>query len=170
MSSLSHKFVDGGYLPLLFASTLVTIMYLWNYGYWKKYKYELDNKVSTHKLVEVASDPSIHRVPSVALFYTDLVYGIFPVFTYYVANVFIRNDVLKPNELADNNEVEKVDEEMVQREMGIIDDAPKFGDVVYLIGVNEVMASKGSSFLKKLAINYAYNRLKRCVSRQMKFS
>ena len=78
---------------------------------------------------------------------------------------FIRNDVLKPNELADNNKVEKVDEEMVQREMGILDDALKFGDVVYLIGENEVMASKGSSFLKKLAINYAYNWLKRCVRR-----
>lgn len=76
---------------------------------------------------------------------------------------FIRNEVLKPNELADNNEVEKVNEEMVQREIGIMDDAQKFGDVVYLIGENEVMASKGSSFLKKLAINYTYNWLKRCV-------
>ena len=70
----------------------------------------------------------------------------------------IQNDVLKPNELADNNEVE-----MGQREMRIMDDALKFGDVVYLIGENEVMASKGSSLLKKLAINYAYNWLKRCV-------
>ena len=76
LSSVLYKFVDGGYLPLLFALTLVIIMYLWNYGYWKKYKYELDNKVSTHKLVEVASNPSIHRVPSVALFYTELVHGI----------------------------------------------------------------------------------------------
>ncbi|XP_075654703.1 potassium transporter 5-like [Castanea sativa] len=75
---------------------------------------------------------------------------------------FIRNDLLKPNELADNNEVEKVDEEMVQREVGIVDDALKFGDV-YLMGENEMMASKGSSFLKKFAINYAYNWLKRCV-------
>ena len=94
MSSVSHKFVNGGYLPLLFALTLVTIMYLWNYGYWKKYKYELDNKVSTHKLVEVASDPSIHRVPGVALFYTELVYGIFPIFTHYVANVPALHSVL----------------------------------------------------------------------------
>ena len=75
----------------------------------------------------------------------------------------IQNDVLNPNELANNNEVEKVDEEMGQREMRIMDDALKFGDVVYLIGENEVMASKGSSFLKKLTINYAYNWLKRCV-------
>uniref|UniRef100_A0A7N2LWM5 Cullin family profile domain-containing protein n=1 Tax=Quercus lobata TaxID=97700 RepID=A0A7N2LWM5_QUELO len=50
----------------------------------KKYKYELDNKDSTHKLVEVASNLSIHRVPGVALFYTELVHGISPIFTHYV--------------------------------------------------------------------------------------
>ncbi|KAL4642905.1 hypothetical protein ACB092_02G053100 [Castanea dentata] len=230
LSSVLYKFVDGGYLPLLFSLTLVTIMYLWNYGCQKKYKYELENKVSTRKLVEAASNPSIHRVLGVALFYTERVHGISPIFAHYVANVpalhsvlvfvsikyltistvppeerfsfgrmephelgifrcvlrygykdsrfeceffkemlvnqlkeFIRNDLIKPNELVDNNEVEKVDEEMVQREVGIVDDALKFGDVVYLMGENEMMASKGSSFLKKLAINYAYNWLKRCV-------
>ncbi|XP_023904259.1 potassium transporter 5-like isoform X1 [Quercus suber] len=230
LSSVLYKFVDGGYLPLLFALTLVTIMHLWNYGYQKKYKYELENKVPTHKLVEVASNPSIHRVPGVALFYTELVHGISPIFTHYVSNVpalhsifvfvsikyltistvppkerflfgriephklgifrcvvrygykdsrfecdffkemlvnqlqeFIRNDLLKPNELADNKELEKVDEETVQREVEIVDVALKFGDIVHLIGENEVMASKGSSLLKKLAINYAYNWLKRCV-------
>ena len=41
--------------------------------------------------------------------------------------------------------------------MGTKYDALIFGDVVYLMVKNEVMASKRSSFLKKLAINYAYN-------------
>lgn len=49
------------YLPLLFATVMMTIMYLWNYGYRKKYIYELDNKVSPLKLAEIASDTSIHR-------------------------------------------------------------------------------------------------------------
>ena len=230
LSSVLYKFADGGYLPLLFALILVTIMYLWNYGYRKKYKNELENKVSTRKLVEVASNPNIHRVLGVALFYTKHVHGISPIFTYCIANVltlhsvlvffsikyltistvppgerflfgriephelgifrcvvrygykdsrfeceffkemlvnqlkeFIRNDMLKPNELADNKEVEKVNEETVQREVGIVDDVLNFGDVVYLMDENEVMASKGSSFLKKLSIKYAYNWLKRCV-------
>ena len=44
--------------------------------------------------MEVASDPSIHRVPGVALFYTELVYGIFPIFTHYVANVPALHSVL----------------------------------------------------------------------------
>ena len=69
-------------------------MYLWNYGYWKKYKYEQDNKVSTHRLVEVAFDPSIHCVPGDALFYTELVYGISPIFTHYVANAPALHSIL----------------------------------------------------------------------------
>ncbi|GMY27705.1 potassium transporter 5-like [Fagus crenata] len=58
--------------PLLFALTLVTIMYLWSYGYRKTYMYELENKVSKGKLMEIASDPSIHRVPGLAYFTPSL--------------------------------------------------------------------------------------------------
>ncbi|KAK7813891.1 potassium transporter 5 [Quercus suber] len=76
-----YKFFDGEYLPLLFASTL-------------KYKFELGNKDSTHKLVEVASDLSIHHVLGFALFYTELVHGISPIFTHYVANVLALHSVL----------------------------------------------------------------------------
>ncbi|GMY27699.1 potassium transporter 5-like [Fagus crenata] len=236
LSSVLYKFVDGGYLPLLFALTLVTIMYLWSYGYRKTYMYELENKVSKGKLMEIASDPSIHRVPGLALFYTELVQGISPIFTHYVANVpvlhsilvfvsikclpistvpleerflfhrlnsheqgmfrcvvrygykdartewesfkevlvsqlkeFIRNDVLMSSELAAHDKVANVDEEMVQREVRIVDDALNFGGVVHLMGEKEVMASKGSSFLKKLAINYVYNWLKRCVRQADEF-
>ena len=242
LSSVLYKFVDGGYLPLLFALTLVTIMYLWNYGYRKKYLYELDNKVSAGKLVEIASDPSILRFPGLALFYTELVQGISPIFTHYVANVpalhsvlvfvsikslpistvspedrfmfrrvephelgifrcvvrygykdgrteweffeemlvgelkgFIQKDLLMSrlperrlglaNESDDNEQVvaRRNIEEMVEREVGIVDGVQKSGDIVYLMGENEVMASKGSSLLKKLAINYGYNWLRRCV-------
>ncbi|GMY27706.1 potassium transporter 5-like [Fagus crenata] len=59
---------------------------------------------------------------------------------------FIRNDVLMSSELADNDKVANVDEEMVQREVRIVDDALNFGGVVHLMGEKEVMASKGSSF------------------------
>ena len=240
LSSVLYKFVDGGYLPLLFALTLVTIMYLWNYGYRKQYMYELENKVSTWKLVEIASNPSIYRVPGFALFYTELVHGISPIFPHYVAAIpalhsvlvfvsikslpistvppeerflfkqvephelaiflcvvrygyndlrteqecsfkdmlvnqlkeFIRKDVTNNSMLLYNTsvayesdvmEATRINEEMVQREVGIVDDALKFGDVVYLMGESELMASKGSSLLKKLAINHAYNWLKRCV-------
>ncbi|KAF8017246.1 hypothetical protein BT93_H2438 [Corymbia citriodora subsp. variegata] len=94
LSSVLYKFIDGGYVPLVFAVVMVTIMLVWNYGYRKKYEYELENKVSREALVTIMSDTNIHRVPAVTLFYTDLVHGISPVFTQYVANVPALNSVL----------------------------------------------------------------------------
>ncbi|KAB1221061.1 Potassium transporter 5 [Morella rubra] len=233
LSSVLYKFTAGGYLPLLFTLILVAIMYLWNYGYRKKYMYELENKVSTGKLIEIASDPNIHRVPGIALFYTELVQGISPIFTHYVSNVPALHSVLvfvsikslpistvpledrflfgriEPHELGifrcvvrygykdprtewecfrealvtrlkefirrevlmstlacneeDEDQVARMMEEMVQTAAGKVDDALRLGDVVYLVGENEVMASKGSSLVKKFAINYGYNWLKRSV-------
>ena len=199
---------------------------------------------STGELVQIASAPSIHRVPGLALFYTELVHGISPIFTHYVANVpalhsvlvfvsikslpistvpledrflfqrvephelgillcvvrygykdprtewesfeqtlvnqlkeFIRKDALMSRLLErrgvsdelDDNKVAGIIEEMVQREVGIVDDAIKLGGVVYPMGESEVMTSKGSSLLKKIAINYGYVWLKRCVRQADKF-
>ncbi|KAK9289191.1 hypothetical protein L1049_017665 [Liquidambar formosana] len=240
LSSVLSKFVDGGYLPLAFAAFLVIVMYTWNYGYRKKYMYELKNKVSMERLKEIATNPSIHRVPGLALFYTELVQGISPIFTHYVANVpalhsvlvfvsmkslpiskilheerflfqrvgpyelpifrcvvrygytdareeqeysfeetlvdqlkqFIREDLLmfgrpegKIDMVSESNGSKgiRIDEEELQREVGLVDDAIKNGGIVYLMGENEVMASKGSSFGKNLVINYGYNWLKRFV-------
>ncbi|KAG6672419.1 hypothetical protein I3842_16G056600 [Carya illinoinensis] len=240
LSSVLYKFIDGGYLPLLFALVTMTIMYLWNYGYRKKYSYELDNKVSPVKLVEIASETSIHRIPGLALFYTELVQGISPIFTHYVANVPALHSVLvfisikslpistvpledrflfkrvEPRELSifrcivrygykdartewesfkemliiqlkyfirkdvfmsrlpgttnmasyesDDKEVSRLStEEIAQMEVEKVDEALNVGDIVHLMGESEVVASKGSSFLKKLVINYAYNWLRRSV-------
>ncbi|KAF8017247.1 hypothetical protein BT93_H2439 [Corymbia citriodora subsp. variegata] len=94
LSSVLYKFIDGGYVPLVFAVVMVTIMLVWNYGYRKKYEYEFENKVSREALVTIMSNTNIHRVPALALFYTELVHGISPVFTQYVANVPALNSVL----------------------------------------------------------------------------
>ncbi|KAK9288320.1 hypothetical protein L1049_016771 [Liquidambar formosana] len=243
LSSVLYKFIDGGYLPLALAAFLVMIMFTWNYGYRKKYMYELQNKVSKRKLNEIVSDPRIHRVPGLALFYTELLQGISPIFTHYVRNVpalhsvlvfvsikslpiskvpleerflfrriepyelpifrcvvrygymdarekqeytfeemlvdqlkqFIRDDLImfglperrgKMVSESDGSEGTRIDEEEVQREVGLVDDAIKNGGVIYLMGENEVMASKGSSFGKKLVINCGYNWLKGCVRQQ----
>ncbi|XP_030463097.2 potassium transporter 5-like isoform X1 [Syzygium oleosum] len=94
LSSVLYKFVDGGYVPLVFAAVMVTIMFVWNYGYRKKYEYEFENKVSREALVTIMSNTNIPRVPAVALFYTELVHGISPIFTQYVANVPALHSVL----------------------------------------------------------------------------
>ncbi|KAK3418146.1 hypothetical protein EUGRSUZ_H04105 [Eucalyptus grandis] len=88
-----YKFLDGGYVPLFFAAVMMTIMLLWNYGYRKKYEFQLENKVSREALVTIVSN-TIHRAPGVALFYTELVHGISPIFAQYVAHVPALHSVL----------------------------------------------------------------------------
>ncbi|KAF2289211.1 hypothetical protein GH714_029440 [Hevea brasiliensis] len=94
LSSTLYKFVDGGYIPLLFASTVVSIMFIWNYGYKKKYMYELENKIAMKTLTDIVSDERIHRVEGLGLFYTHLVHGIPPIFTHYVSHVQALHKVL----------------------------------------------------------------------------
>lgn len=94
LSSVFYKFLEGGYLPLAFSAFLMLVMYVWNYVYRKRYMYDLHNKVSMEKLKEIASDPNIRRVPGVALFYSELVHGISPIFTHYIANVSALHKVL----------------------------------------------------------------------------
>ncbi|KAF8015070.1 hypothetical protein BT93_H0763 [Corymbia citriodora subsp. variegata] len=88
LSSVLYKFFRGGYLPLSFAAVLMTIMYVWNDVYRRKYYYELDHKMSLEKLREIATDPAgLSRMPGLAVFYSELVQGIPPIFKHYVENV-----------------------------------------------------------------------------------
>ncbi|KAJ4956847.1 hypothetical protein NE237_013630 [Protea cynaroides] len=87
LSSVLYKFDQGGYLPLAFAAILVTVMYVWNYVYRKKYNYELDHKISPEKLKQIASNTKLCRIPGLAIFYSELVQGIPPIFEQYIANV-----------------------------------------------------------------------------------
>jgi KUP system potassium uptake protein len=88
LSSVLYKFDQGGYLPLAFAAVLMSIMYIWNDVHRRKYFYELNNKVSLEKLNEIgAADTKFCRLPGLALFYSELVQGIPPIFKHYVANV-----------------------------------------------------------------------------------
>lgn len=94
LSAVLFKFVDGGYLPLIFSFLMVLIMFVWNYGYRTKYLYEVQHKVSSTKLIEIASNPNLHRVPGLALFYSELVHGITPIFAHYVSNVAALHSIL----------------------------------------------------------------------------
>ncbi|KAG9443741.1 hypothetical protein H6P81_015081 [Aristolochia fimbriata] len=93
-SSLLEKLDKGGYLPFALAFLLVTVMGTWNYVYRKRYIYELDNKVSMEKLKELALDMNVKRLPGLALFYSELVQGIPPLFDLYIANVPALHSVL----------------------------------------------------------------------------
>lgn len=94
LSSVLYKFDQGGYLPLAFAFALMAIMYTWNTVYRRKYYYELDNKISSHQLKDIVSNANPCRVQGLAIFYSELVQGIPPIFKLYMANVPVLHRVL----------------------------------------------------------------------------
>ncbi|XP_024980942.1 potassium transporter 5-like [Cynara cardunculus var. scolymus] len=94
LSSVLYKFSEGGYLPFSFAVVLMFIMCTWNYVYRAKYNYELDNKVSQEVIKDVVSGSDISRIPGLAIFYSELVHGIPPIFKHYVDNVPALHSVL----------------------------------------------------------------------------
>ncbi|KAK4357272.1 hypothetical protein RND71_022882 [Anisodus tanguticus] len=94
LSSVLYKFNQGGYLPLAFAMFLMFIMCVWNYVYRKKYYFELDHKISPEKVKETIDETNFHRLPGLAIFYSELVHGIPPIFKHYVANVPCLHSVL----------------------------------------------------------------------------
>ncbi|CAK8544312.1 unnamed protein product [Lathyrus sativus] len=94
LSSVLYKFNQGGYLPVAFAVFLMFIMFVWNYVYRKKYGYELDHKVSQEKVREIAYDTSLCRLPGLAMFYSELVQGVPPIFKHFIANVPALHSVL----------------------------------------------------------------------------
>ncbi|XP_058740703.1 potassium transporter 5-like [Vicia villosa] len=241
LSSVLYKFDQGGYLPLAFSAILMFIMYIWNTVYRRKYFYELDHKISPEKFREVTCDTSLCQFPSLAMFYSELVQGIPPIFKHYVANVpalhsvlvfvsikslpiskvpigerflfrrvqpkefnvfrcvvrygytDVRNEkepfeelmverlkefivkeyywsqnMIQDGETDENSNVDKSQEisdegrvqEAIEKEIETIEKASRAG-VVHLIGENEVIASKGAGFGKRILIDYAYNFLKK---------
>ncbi|WVY97874.1 hypothetical protein V8G54_030025 [Vigna mungo] len=87
LSSVLYKFREGGYLPLAFAAVLMSIMCIWHGVYRRKYYYELDHKISPEKLKGITSGKNLARMHGLAIFYSELVEGIPPIFEHYVRNI-----------------------------------------------------------------------------------
>ena len=94
LSSVLYKFDQGGYLPLAFALVLMTIMYIWNDVYRRKYYYDLDHKISPEMVKELVASTNFSRIPGLAIFYSELVHGIPPIFKHYMENVPALHSVL----------------------------------------------------------------------------
>ena len=94
LSSVLYKFDQGGYLPLAFALVLMTIMYIWNDVYRRKYYYDLDHKISPEVVKELVGSTNFSRIPGLAIFYSELVHGIPPIFKHYMENVPALHSVL----------------------------------------------------------------------------
>ncbi|TQD76417.1 hypothetical protein C1H46_038045 [Malus baccata] len=89
-----YKFDQGGYLPLAFATLLMFVMFVWNDVHRRKYYYELEHKISPERLKEIAVNANFSRMPGLAMFYSELVQGIPPIFNHYAANVPALHSVL----------------------------------------------------------------------------
>ena len=87
LSSALYKFTQGGYLPLAFAAILMFIMATWHYVHVHRYNYELQNKVSSNYVAELASRRNLARLPGIGLLYSELVQGIPPILPHLVENV-----------------------------------------------------------------------------------
>ncbi|XWS46695.1 hypothetical protein CRYUN_Cryun14cG0090100 [Craigia yunnanensis] len=120
LSSVLYKFDQGGYLPLAFAAVLMTVMYVWNNVYRRKYSFELDHKISFERLKEITANKNLYRIPGLAMFYSELVYGIPPIFEHYVPNVPALHSVLvfvtiKSLPINRRNEQESFESTLVER-------------------------------------------------------
>ncbi|PPD67972.1 hypothetical protein GOBAR_DD35148 [Gossypium barbadense] len=250
LSSVLYKFTLGGYLPLAFSAFLMTVMYVWNNVYRRKYHYELDHMISPARLTEIFTNKNMSRIPGLAMFYSELVQGIPPIFEHYVSNVpalhsiivFVSMKSLHVNKVPaeeryffrrveprtlfafqcavrygyndvrevafeetlitrlkefiqeetwmqiqtlsiggkmtesgresdreiEHNEISKAKlakeeklREIMEQEIEQVEKAWEEVGIVYLIGQNEVIASKESNVMKRILVDYAYNLLRR---------
>lgn len=86
-SSVLCKLNQGGYLPLVFAAILTSIMFIWHYVWKKKYYYEIENKISLDEFKQIIAGTNINKLSGLAIFYSGLVQDIPPVFKLYIANL-----------------------------------------------------------------------------------
>ncbi|GAB2231918.1 hypothetical protein Drorol1_Dr00010937 [Drosera rotundifolia] len=87
LSASLYKFMDGGFLPLLFSAVLMTIMTIWHYVHRKRYSYESQTKVSADCMKELVRIPELNRIPGIGLVYSELVDGIPSIFVHFIKNI-----------------------------------------------------------------------------------
>ncbi|CAN1311034.1 Putative potassium transporter 12 [Linum perenne] len=99
LSAVLSKLLEGGWLPLAFASFFLCVMYIWNYGSVLKYRSEVREKISMDLMHDLTSDlggPSlgIVRVRGIGIIHTELVSGIPAIFSHFVTNLPAFHQVL----------------------------------------------------------------------------
>ncbi|XXG79778.1 hypothetical protein AAC387_Pa09g0777 [Persea americana] len=80
LSAVLTKILEGGWLPLVFASFFLCVMYSWNYGSVLKYQSEIRETISMDFMHDLGSTLGTIRVPGIGLLYNELVQGIPSIF------------------------------------------------------------------------------------------
>ncbi|XP_057855189.1 putative potassium transporter 12 isoform X2 [Cryptomeria japonica] len=78
---------DGSWFPLVFASVILLVMYIWNYGSVLKYQSEVQTKVSMDLMLELGSNLGTIRVPGIGLVYNELVHGVPAIFGHFITSL-----------------------------------------------------------------------------------
>lgn len=87
MSAVLTKIKEGGWLPLVFATCFLCLMYIWNYGSVLKYRSEVREKISMDFMLELGSSLGTVRVPGIGLLYNELVQGIPSIFGQFLLSL-----------------------------------------------------------------------------------
>ncbi|XP_030521166.1 putative potassium transporter 12 isoform X2 [Rhodamnia argentea] len=87
LCAVLSKIEQGGWLPLVFASFFLCVMYIWNYGSVLKYRSEVREKISMDFMLELGSSLGTLRVPGIGLLYNELVQGIPSIFVQFLLSL-----------------------------------------------------------------------------------
>uniref|UniRef100_A0A2P2MWA4 Potassium transporter n=2 Tax=Rhizophora mucronata TaxID=61149 RepID=A0A2P2MWA4_RHIMU len=87
LSAVLTKIREGGWLPLVFSSCFLCVMYIWNYGSVLKYQSEVREKISMDFMLELGSSLGTVRVPGIGLLYNELVQGIPSIFGQFLLSL-----------------------------------------------------------------------------------
>lgn len=81
------KFLEGAWVPIVLSFIFMIIMYVWQYGTFKKHEFDVQNKVSINWLLSLGPTLGIVRVKGIGLIHTELVSGIPAIFSHFVTNL-----------------------------------------------------------------------------------
>ncbi|KAE8713537.1 Potassium transporter 7 [Hibiscus syriacus] len=87
LSAVLSKLLEGGWLPLVFATFFLTVMYIWNYGSVLKYQSEVREKISMDFMHELGSTLGTVRTPGIGVLYNELVQGIPSIFGQFLLSL-----------------------------------------------------------------------------------
>ncbi|XP_065874405.1 putative potassium transporter 12 [Euphorbia lathyris] len=87
LSAVLSKIREGGWLPLVFASWFLCVMYIWNYGSVLKYQSEVREKISMDFMHDLGSTLGTVRVPGIGLLYNELVHGVPSIFGQFLLSL-----------------------------------------------------------------------------------
>ncbi|CAM0911007.1 unnamed protein product [Alopecurus aequalis] len=82
-----NKVDEGGWVPLVVATTFFIIMYVWHFCTVKRYEFEMHSKVSMAWILGLGPSLGLVRVPGIGFVYTELASGVPHIFSHFITNL-----------------------------------------------------------------------------------